>query len=231
MGLKDLEDRLARVEAELSYLKWQNSLKNDSLLSRMARRMTRMELLGPIGSAFNTITLLGNSPNPTSSFISQYHNSGDTGDIISIRSNLKQSGNSLVLVDATQNGWNLNFGAFGNAFNVQTFQVGGSLIDLFTLSSSGSVLMNRNASGLLQNDTGGINRSILNLDASNNLDVGYAGMAGLITLMGKLWAKVGSTGSTTNTLGANGPNTTTTPYSWITCLAPDGTTAYFPVWK
>lgn len=43
MGHVDLEERVARLEAELSLLKYQNRLKNDSLLARMARRWTRME--------------------------------------------------------------------------------------------------------------------------------------------------------------------------------------------
>jgi hypothetical protein len=41
----------------------------------------------------------------------------------------------------------------------------------------------------------------------------------------------GTTGLKTNTLGANGPNSVTTPYTWLPVTLADGTTGYFPVWK
>lgn len=48
MGRVDLEERVARLEAELSLLKFQNSIKNDSLLARIARRHTNLyEFLQP----------------------------------------------------------------------------------------------------------------------------------------------------------------------------------------
>lgn len=41
----------------------------------------------------------------------------------------------------------------------------------------------------------------------------------------------GTTGSTTNTLGSNGPNSTTTPNTWVSVKLSDGSTGFVPVWK
>lgn len=39
-----------------------------------------------------------------------------------------------------------------------------------------------------------------------------------------------ATGAKSNSLGANGPNATATPYTWLKFAAPDGTTVYVPAW-
>ena len=54
---------------------------------------------------------------------------------------------------------------------------------------------------------------------------------GVVNVKTLKFGTAGSTGSTTNILGTNGPNSTVTPNTWIAIQLSDGSTGYIPVWK
>jgi hypothetical protein len=57
------------------------------------------------------------------------------------------------------------------------------------------------------------------------------GSTGITTIKTLEFGTAGTTGSTTNVLGTAGPNSTSTPNTWVTVKLSDGSTGYMPVWK
>lgn len=235
VGTKDLEERLARVEAELQFLKYQNRLKNDSLLARMARRWARLDYLN-VGWTTPQLNVLGSDAGTQlEGSMYPFHNSADATDQLNISFNLKKSGNTQKTINDSYAGWAMNgFGGIGDQITWQRNPGGGSLIDIVYLTSAGTFSLRLNGAGILGTLANGTTHDVpmVYIDSSNQLQISNTANITYMWLNSiPKFVAANSTGAVTNTLGALGPNTVTTPYTWVKCLSSDGTTCYFPIWK
>jgi hypothetical protein len=154
---------------------------------------------------------------------------GDTqsGNLLSVRNN---AGTQLSYIDSAGS----VFGA--GVFTTGTNSIGSSSLGQFNFLSDGVVrIANTTATDFNRLQFGGTTSSFPALKRSSaTLQVRLADDSAFATLdMGiPKFSGTNSTGAGSALLGANSPaSTLTAPYTWITVVTSDGSTAYIPAWK